>query len=175
MCIHLDQILYKIPTCAFVTPTLVANAPPLNSWNNFKSRDRWKVLKYSMHVMYGATFTLEWLKVWRRRIKRPNNFLTPRSTQSMKATKKSGNRGLAAAYLFIYSAFDMLEYIVCMYVCNFWRCFSETGGPWLCTSVSKGDFWAWPVKILVFPSPTGSMLWSFGFSILIPRMFFKFP
>ena len=30
-----------------------------------------------------------------------------------------------------------------------------------------GDFWAWPVKILVCLSPTGCMLWSSGFSSLI--------
>ena len=38
-----------------------------------------------------------------------------------------------------------------------------------------GDFWAQLVKILVFPSPTGSMLPSFGLFVLLKWLiFYKF-
>ena len=43
----------------------------------------------------------------------------------------------------------------------------------ICSSV-QGDLWASSVKILMFPSPTGYMLWSFSFSLLIQCVFYRF-
>ena len=37
----------------------------------------------------------------------------------------------------------------------------------------QGDFWAWPVDILVFPSPTDYMLTSFGFCLSNWGTFYK--
>ena len=45
---------------------------------------------------------------------------------------------------------------------------------WKHTLSDRGDFWALSIEILVFASPTASMLTSFGFSILIWGIFHKF-
>ena len=44
---------------------------------------------------------------------------------------------------------------------------------WLISNL-RGDFCTSLVKILVFPGPTGYMLWSFGFSLLIWGVFHRF-